>query len=205
MKRATEVFIRLSKAMPVIAALLLVAACAQPSRVSQMTVQSVIAPTVAENQELVGAMFVADVSGGKATSPLWTSQVDNPQFKEALERSLEFNGLLANDEKESKLSVSAALIKLEQPLMGFSLTVTPEVQYRVVERATQTEILRETLVTPYTAEFGSSLIAVERLRLANEGAIRESIKAFLVKFAQSWSARTGRRPAAPAVETKPNS
>ncbi len=205
MKRAVEVLIRLSRVAPVAAMLLLVAACAQPSRVSQMTIQNVIAPTVAQNQELVGAMFVADVSGGKATSPLWTSQVDNPQFKEALERSLEFNGLLATDEKGSKLSVSAALIKLDQPLMGFSLTVTSEVQYRVFERATQTEIMRETLVAPYTAEFGSSLIAVERLRLANEGAIRESIKAFLVKFAQIWSARTGRPPAAPAAETKPTS
>jgi len=205
MKCAMDRVIRVLKVAPVVAVLSLVAACAQPSRVSQMTIQNVIAPTVAENQELVGAMVVADVSGGKATSPLWTSQVDNPQFKEALERSLEFNGLLASDEKDSKLSVTAALIKLEQPLMGFSLTVVPEVQYRVIERATQTEIMRETLVTPYTAEFGSSLIAVERLRLANEGAIRESIKAFLVKFAQIWSTRTGRRPAAPASETKPSS
>lgn len=205
MKRAIEVLIRLAKVAPVTAMMLLVAACAQPSRVSQMTIQNVIAPTVAQNQELVSAMFVADVSGGKATSPLWTSQVDNPQFKEALERSLEFNGLLAAGEKDARLSVSAALIRLDQPLIGFSLTVTSEVQYRVVERATQTEIMRETLVTPYTAEFGSSLIAVERLRLANEGAIRESIKAFLVKFAQIWSTRTGRPPAPPLVETKPTS
>jgi hypothetical protein len=183
-------------------ALFVLAACSQPARVSQMAVPNVLAPVVAANPELLGAVSVGDVSGGKATNPLWTSQVDNPQFKEALERSLEFNGLLASQGTSSRLLVSATLVELDQPLFGFNFTVTPKVIYRVVQANGESELLREELVTPYTADFSSSLIAVERLRLANEGAIRESIKRFLVRFGEVWSSRAG-RSAAPIVPPSP--
>lgn len=178
------------------------AACSQPARVSQMAVPNMLAPVVAANPELLGAMAVGDVSGGKATNPLWTSQVDNPQFKEALERSLEFNGLLASPGTSPRLVVSATLVELNQPFIGLDFTVTPKVVYRVVQSNGEAELLREELVTPYTADFSSSFIAVERLRLANEGAIRESIKRFLVRFGEVWSSRTG-RPAAPIVPPSP--
>lgn len=168
-------------------ALSALAACAQPARVSQMAVQNVLAPVVASNPSLLGSMTVGEVSGGSATNPIWLSKVDNPQFKEALERSLEFNGLLAAAAPASRFQVSATLIELQQPLIGFSLTVTSRVMYRVVESNGGREVMREELVTPYTAEFSSSLIAVERLRLANEGAIRESIKRFLIRFGEIWS------------------
>jgi hypothetical protein len=183
-------------------ALSLLAACSQPARVSQMAVPNMLAPVVAANPELLGAMSVGDVSGGKATNPLWTSQVDNPQFKEALERSLEFNGLLVSPGTSPRLVVSATLVELNQPFIGFDFTVTPKVIYRVVQPNGEVELLREELVTPYTADFSSSIIAVERLRLANEGAIRESIKRFLVRFGEVWSSRTG-RPAAPIVPPSP--
>jgi hypothetical protein len=185
-----------------ILALSALAACSQPARVSQMAVPNMLAPIVAANSELLGAMSVGDVSGGKATNPLWTSQVDNPQFKEALERSLEFNGLLASPGTNPRLVVSATLVELKQPFIGLDFTVTPKVVYRVVQPNGEVELLREELVTPYTADFSSSFIAVERLRLANEGAIRESIKRFLVRFGEVWSSRTG-RPATPIVPQSP--
>jgi hypothetical protein len=192
----TDVF-RTAKLALAAAALSLLAACAQPARVTQMAVPNVIAPVVAANPELVGSMTVGEVGGGKATNPIWTSQVDNPQFKEAFERSLEFNGLLAKGTTPGRLVVTANLIELDQPLMGFAMTVTPRVAYRVVENGTTNELFREELVTPYTAQFGDSLIAVERLRLANEGAIRESIRNFLVRFGQVWVARKNGGPVPP--------
>ncbi|MBI1245121.1 MAG: hypothetical protein GC202_08955 [Alphaproteobacteria bacterium] len=197
-------FNRVAKRIFAAAALSLLAACAQPARVSQMAVTNVIAPVVASNPELVGSMSVGEVAGGKETNPIWTSQVDNPQFREALERSLEFNGLLASGGTPGRFVVTANLIELDQPIMGFNLTVTPRVAYRVVEKSSSNELFREELTTPYTAEFGQSLIAVERLRLANEGAIRESIKRFLTRFGEIWTARTGRAPAsAPAPGSTP--
>jgi hypothetical protein len=56
--------------------------------------------------------------------------------------------------------------------------VTPTVDYTIVDAAGAT-VLSERVVSPFTAQFSDSFLAVERLRLANEGAIRENIRQFL--------------------------
>lgn len=179
--------------------LVLLAACAQPARVSQMVAPNVMAPVAASNPELLDNFTIADVKGGKTTNPMWTSQVDNPEFREALDRSLAFNGVLATTADKAKYAVTAELLELKQPLMGFDLTVTSRVKYSVQERGSSAELFGEEITTPYTADFSSSLVAVERLRLANEGAIRESIRNFLTRLGESWAARTGKAPVAQPV------
>ena len=44
------------------------------------------------------------------------------------------------------------------------------------------EKFNETLSTPYTAKFGDSIIAVERLKLATEGAARANITKLIEKL-----------------------
>ena len=192
----------------VLGALALLAACAQPARVTQMVVPNELAPVVTANPGLQTSLGVGEVSGGKETDPMWTSQVNNPEYKEALEQSLQTNALLA-PAAAARNVVTVELIELKQPLMGFDLTVTPRVRYRVLERASSTEVFNEELTTPFTADFSSAAIAVERLRLANEGAIRENIRAFLRRYAQSWIARTPgstpTQPLPPAPPPKPTS
>jgi hypothetical protein len=187
-------------------ALFTLAACAQPARVTQMVVPNVMAPVVAANPTLQGALSAGEVTGGQETNPLWTSQVNNPEFKEALEQSLQANAMLAPNPGASKYVVTAQLRELKQPLVGFDLTVTSRIGYRVVERASNAPIFDEEITTPFTADFGSSFVAVERLRLANEGAIRESIRRFLGRFAETWISRTpGSTPARPATPGTPGS
>ena len=41
------------------------------------------------------------------------------------------------------------------------------------------EILKETIIASYTAGFSDSVVAVKRLRLANEGSARENIHELL--------------------------
>jgi hypothetical protein len=195
LRRLHPLFTRL---LPLLA-LALLAACAQPARVTQMTVPNILAPVVAAKPELQNSVTVSQVSGGKATNPMWTSQVDNPEFKEALERSLEFNGVLAPEPSKARYDVMVNMVDLKQPLMGLDLTVTAQVEYRVTDRTGAKEIYSESLVTPYTADFSSSLIAVERLRLANEGAVRESIKRFITRLGEVWSGTA--KPATPGTST----
>ena len=56
------------------------------------------------------------------------------------------------------------------------MTVTATVRYTLVSDADQAVKWDQTLVTPYTAKLGEALVGSERLRLANEGAMRENIK-----------------------------
>ena len=62
-----------------------IAACAMPAQVNSM----IGTPTVQllGNSPLKESLRVNAVSGGQSTNPLWTSQVGNPEFQEALRQS----------------------------------------------------------------------------------------------------------------------
>ena len=85
------------------------------------------------------------------------------------------------------LALTAHLIELEQPLAGFDVEVTSTVQYVVTRRSDGVVVLDETIVTPYTEDFSSTFLAVERLRLANEGAIRRNIETFITTLIEKSS------------------
>lgn len=156
------------------------AGCAAPARIEQMQVDPPMATRSAvESSPLRGNLGIKDVSGGKETNPLWISNVGSAEFERALEGSLRSAGLLSANRQGSKFALTAHLMKLDQPMFGASFTVTATVQYVVVERATGKEVLNRTLTTPYTAAFSDAFIGSERLKLANEGAIRSNISALI--------------------------
>lgn len=152
----------------------LLTGCAAPARIDQMsamaTPQQRIAPTPMRTN-----VAVRDVSGGKDTNPMWMSSVGNSEFEQALEASLRDAGLLSNGKQAGKYQLTAHMEKVDQPFMGASMTVTATVNYSLVERATGKEVLNRTVSLPYTAAWNSSFVGTERLRLANEGAIKANI------------------------------
>lgn len=163
----------------------LLGACAAPAEPGRMTV------TAAVEQggfppALRGAMCVGTVSGGETTNPLWTSQVGNPEFSQALRDSLSANGLLAAS--GCRFSVDANLLGLSQPIAGLDMTVTAHVNYRVGVGG-QPPFLQETVTTSFTATFSDSPVGVVRLQRANEGAIRNSILALLQRLRASQPPR----------------
>jgi hypothetical protein len=152
--------------------------CAEPAQVSGMVAP---APTTDAwvNSPYKGAMSVGTVSGGEETNPLWTSMVGDKEFKEALHHSLAVNKLLAPTDNDAKYIVNAELKGLDQPLMGFDVTVSAKVDYRVTKKDASELAFGNTVDSKYTAAFSDAYVGVERLRLANEGAIRNNIKTFL--------------------------
>ncbi|MDP2377557.1 hypothetical protein [Reyranella sp.] len=163
-------------------ALVCLGACAQPASYSAMIVDAQAVDTArGPAASYRDTLVVAPVTGGKETSPLWTSQVGNAEFQEALTRSLIATKLasaniLANPSAANgRYRLEAVLQNLQQPLMGFDLTVTATVAYKLTEIATGTVVYESTLVTPATATVGDAVIAVERLKLANEKAIRANL------------------------------
>ncbi len=155
-------------------ALALLAACATPAEPGQMVVgRDAAAPAfpVAFN----AAICVRSVGGGQETNPLMMSQVDDRAFRFALEASLRENGLLG---AACRYQADATLLSLVQPMFGLDLRVTALVNYALADNS-GTLLLRETIGSAFTATFSDSPIAVMRLKLANEGAIRTSINDFL--------------------------
>ena len=154
----------------------MLSACAEPARPDKMIPN---ATADAATSALAGKVCVASVSGGEETNPLWTSEVDNAAFRTAIDGALMRNGLLATTAAACRLGVEANLLGLAQPVAGFDMEVTANVNYRVVEQTSSEAYFLATVVTPFTADFSSAFAGVERLRLANEGAVRTNISRFI--------------------------
>jgi len=148
--------------------------CASPARIEQMTANSTPQQRIALTP-LRTNVAVRDVTGGKETNPMWVSNVGNSEFEQALEASLRDVGLLANGKQGGKYMLVAHLDSVDQPLAGFDMTVSVSVSYTLVERATGKEIFNRRISMPFTATFSSAFAGTERLRVANEGAIRVNI------------------------------
>jgi len=156
----------------------LAVACASPAQVGKMTTDNSRA-IEASKTRWAKSLGEPKVTGGEETSPLWVSKVSDNDFKQALTQSLRSNGLLADNPGAAKYRLDVNLLTLSQPLAGIDMTVKAAVQYTLIDAASGRRVLRETISSSYTAKFGDALVAVERLRLANEGAIRKNISDFI--------------------------
>ncbi|MCC2664006.1 MAG: hypothetical protein K0R41_929 [Geminicoccaceae bacterium] len=154
-------------------------ACAGPATIGGMTASDTGGTAIPPALE--HSMTVGVVTGGEPTNPLWKSEVGNEEFRSALANSLRNFGLIAEGE-QSKYAVDAALIDLQQPSIGFSLTVTSTVEYRVRPSGSAQVVFEDTVIAPYTASATSSFLGTERLRLANEGSIKENLETFIERL-----------------------
>lgn len=165
--------------------------CAAPARVEQMSISASDVSNIATPPELRSNVAIHDVTGGKETNPMWMSNVGSAEFEQALEASLRAGGMLAPSRAAGKYMLTAHLEKLDQPAFGVNFTVTATVQYTLSERATGKDVFIRKVTTPYTASFGDAVLGVERLKLANEGAIRANIAKFLEDMAKQKFALVG--------------
>ena len=153
-------------------------ACASPARPEAMTLLPSTIEAATPGDFGYQSIRVASVQGGGDTNPMWLSNVSNIEFKKALEGSLAATGYFRAD---GPYSLTATMIDLQRPMAGLDLSVTSRVRYSVVDQANAV-VFDDTVAATGTAKFGDSLLAVERLRLANEASVRENIKAFVERF-----------------------
>jgi hypothetical protein len=156
------------------------AGCATAAKPEAMTVMAPQASEKSFPQLLLHAMCVRTVSGGEKTNPMWISKVDDVGFQAALSSSLSNAGLGAAADS-CGYSIDANLLGLSQPSLGFDMTVTSHVNYKVYGKDGQ-PLLLETIDAPFTATVSDAFIGAERLKLANEGSIRTSILRFFEKL-----------------------
>jgi hypothetical protein len=168
---------------PVFAGLLvaatLIGGCASGSKPDAMVVQ-IVAP-VHKNE---GDVSIA-VSGGKETSKMGASQISNDAFAQALRESIEKAGLFGNvATSDARYRLTSFIGKVDQPMLGFSLTVKMEVSYALKDTKSGSTVWAKDVNSEYTATTSQAFAAVERLRLANEGAARENIRQALTAMAE---------------------
>lgn len=151
--------------------------CATSATADNMTVRAATATDMRQRtpEMLRDNVAIKDVTGGRATNPMWMSNISSVGLNAALEQSLHSVGMLAPGRQAGKFQLVAHLDKVDQPFAGFDMTVTTTVIYQLIDRASGRTVWEKTISSPYTAKMGDAIIGTERLRLANEGSVRENI------------------------------
>jgi uncharacterized lipoprotein YajG len=155
----------------VIAAAALAGGCATPATSVAMTA------TPATPVHQIGSDVSVAVSGGSMTTSTGASQISDEAFAQALRDSIERSGLFAKvSPSGARYKVTAFIGKVDQPLLGFSMTVKMEVSYALVDTQSGKTLWSKSIESEHTAKAGEAFAGVKRLRLANEGAARENIQ-----------------------------
>jgi hypothetical protein len=161
-----------------LASIAAISGCATGSKPDAMVVQ-VVAPVHKSD----GDVSVA-VSGGKETSKMGASQISNDAFAQALRDSIDKARLFSKVSTEgSRYRLTGFIGKVDQPMFGFSLTVKMEVSYTLKDTQSGNTVWTKDVNSEYTAKASEAFAAVERLRLANEGAARENIRQAITDMA----------------------
>lgn len=160
----------------------LLAGCGTPSQSLRMSVPPGDAlqlrgfmPTALQGQVALEA-----VDGGAETSPWWGSKVSSLALEHALEDSLRAVGLWAMQPQGARYQLKAQLLSLVQPLVALDTTVSATVHYTLIDKTSGATLYQRSVRAEHKAEFGEAVISPpERLRLANEGAIRRTVDTML--------------------------
>jgi glucose dehydrogenase len=164
-------------ALTLIAAAALSAGCATASKPNDMVATP--ATLVHRNS---GSVSV-EVAGGRETNPMWTSQISNDAFAQALRDSIQKSGLFSTvTDSGANYKLSVFLGKVDQPLFGLSLTVKMEVTYTLIDARSGKTLWQKDIASQYTAHPSDAFVAATRLRLANEGAARANIQQALAEL-----------------------
>jgi hypothetical protein len=133
--------------------------------------------TISANSNLRQAVAIGQVSNVRETDWFFGPGVLSSDFAEALRLSLSVRTMLALHDERFRLE--ANMIDLQHPIMGFDVTVTSKIRYRLTRVADNTIVFEREITAPFTTAFSSRRAGLERLKLASAGSIRENISHFL--------------------------
>jgi hypothetical protein len=162
-----------------VATVALLSGCASSARIEQMTAARSEFDQVSKmpvNPDLKTNVAVSMVTGGSETNAMWRSKVSSDAFQRALEESLRNAALLNPVFATAQYQLTADLLDLSQPFMGANIDVSSSVRYSLVEKNSRKEVYARVVQATHTAKWNDAFAYNDRLTIANEGAIRNSIK-----------------------------
>ena len=172
----------------------LLAGCGTPAQSRQMN----LAPLDALQlrgfmpEALRGQVALGPIDGGSETWRYWGSKVSNVALGEAVEDALRAVGVLAPLPAAARYELSAKLAALQQPDLKWQPQalvsenrVLAVVEYTLKDRTSGAVVYQRSMRSQHAAELSEALFSQsDRLRLANEGALRQSLAQLLRDFAE---------------------
>jgi hypothetical protein len=166
-------------ALTAVASVGLLSGCAGATRPAELAVRTAPASTTSS---LAGQIRLVRLERGQVGDPMWTAEMGSSSFVTALAHSLAAAGYLAPDPDAATVVVTATVERFDQPLKGINYDITSKVRYTVSANG---EIRDIPIVATGSATLVDHVVAAERLRIANERAVKANIRAFLDKLA-AW-------------------
>ena len=157
--------------------ILSLSACAGGPRLEAMVADVSTNAVISENSPLWKSTGIGQITGSAKTNKLWKSKVPKQEFEDALRQSLNLHAILS--EGSGTYKVSATLKELRQPFIGLELAVTARVRYKVTRTRDQAVLFDREITQTHTSTLKDSYVFSDRLKLANEGAIKANIKKFI--------------------------
>jgi hypothetical protein len=133
-------------------------------------------------EALKAQIAVAGVQGGEETGRWWGSRVSAVALQQALEDSLYAVGMRpASPEPAPRFELQAQLLQLDQPRVpALGVTVGTAVRYTLVDKASGKVVYQRRIANTDEAGLGEAIVSPsERLRIANERALRANISLLL--------------------------
>ncbi len=157
------------------AAVVALAACGTPAQRTSMEVPGVAAAK--KNNHSV----TVNVSGGQKSDGNAGIGIVDADFKAAIEASLLRAGAFGSVQASGPAgyTLSANIIELRMPAMGFSMTVDLEVAWTLARSSDGAVLMRKAVRNSFTAGVSDAFAGVTRVRLAVEGAARGNVQLFL--------------------------
>ncbi len=114
--------------------------------------------------------------------PFWTSEISDENFtfavKESLINSQAFSELSSKWEDDWGLEIE--ILNVDQPLVGIDFTVKTQVKYTLYKKGNK--VYETTVYETGKATPTDAIIAVARLRIANEKSAKANIAKFVEKI-----------------------
>jgi hypothetical protein len=127
-----------------------------------------------------------NVLGGKETEGIGKPQISDAEFTRALVDSINaskvFSTVVPGPAGNYLLTVQ--MFDLTQPTFGLTYVVKMEAGWTLKRADTGKAVWQESIASQHTATTADAFVAVERLRIATEGAARNNIAAGLAKISQ---------------------
>jgi len=120
------------------------------------------------------AIVVGSVAVGQDSAMPWRSNVSPAEIQETLVRTLAMAGLGTPQGGRWRLDV--VLVSLQRPYAGFAMTVPAQIAYRLTEVATGTVVYDSVLTTLGSASLDDAVTNENRLRIAEERAVRANLR-----------------------------
>jgi hypothetical protein len=157
--------------------ILSLSACAGGPRLEAMIADVAINNVITESSPLWKSTGIGKITGSTKPNNLWKTKVSKQVFEDALRQTLSLHAVLS--ESGGTYKVSAILKELRQPFLGLELAVTARVEYKVIRTVDNVVVFNREITKTHTSTLNDSFVFSDRLKLANEGAVKENIKKFI--------------------------